>query len=162
MRERHFSEVGPLLDQFRQSVLTAALRGDLTADWRAAHPNVEPASELLLRIRAERRRRWEQAKLVKYEAKGQKPPKNWKDNYKEPEPVDDSDLPGLPDRWRWVRLDEVAYSMRSGNAKTSLRHRHRRILLLSAVRPGLIDFCDVNYMRGGCERESENVLSKAT
>ena len=66
------AEVGPLLEQFRQSVLAAAFRGDLTADWRAAHPNVEPASELLRRIHAERRRRWEQAELAKYEAKGTK------------------------------------------------------------------------------------------
>ena len=101
------SEVGPLLEQFRQSVLAAAFRGDLTADWRAAHPNVEPASELLQRIRAERRRRWEQAELAKYEAKGQKPPKNWKDKYKEPEPVDDSDLPELPDGWVWATIDEL-------------------------------------------------------
>ena len=96
------SEVGPLLEQFRQSVLAAAFRGDLTADWRAAHPNVEPASELLHRIRAERRRRWEQAELVKYEAKGQKPPKNWKEKYKEPEPVDDSDLAQTP---KWMGMD---------------------------------------------------------
>ena len=41
--------VGPLLEQFRQSVLAAAFRGDLTADWRAAHPNAEPASGLLAR-----------------------------------------------------------------------------------------------------------------
>ena len=41
------SEVGPLLEQFRQSVLAAAFRGDLTADWRAAHTNVEPASALV-------------------------------------------------------------------------------------------------------------------
>ena len=61
------AEVGPLLEQFRQSVLAAACRGDLTADWRAAHPNVEPASELLHRICAERRRLWEQAELAKYE-----------------------------------------------------------------------------------------------
>ena len=96
------SEVGPLLEQFRQSVLAAAFRGDLTADWRAAHQNVEPASELLLRIRAERRRRWEQAELAKYDAKGQKPPRNWQDQYKEPEPVDESDLPELPKGWVWA------------------------------------------------------------
>jgi type I restriction enzyme S subunit len=47
------SEVGPLLEQFRQSVLAAAFRGDLTADWRAAHPNVKPASELLHHSRAD-------------------------------------------------------------------------------------------------------------
>ena len=52
------AEVGPLLEQFRQSLLAAAFRGDLTADWRAANPNVEPASELLNRIRQERRQKW--------------------------------------------------------------------------------------------------------
>jgi len=39
--------IPPLLDQFRQSVLAAAFRGDLTADWRAANPNVEPAERIL-------------------------------------------------------------------------------------------------------------------
>lgn len=40
---RALSEVGPLLAQFRRSVL------------RAAHPDIEPATELLGRIRTERR-----------------------------------------------------------------------------------------------------------
>ncbi|WP_197456049.1 restriction endonuclease subunit S [Stieleria neptunia] len=44
------SEVGPLLEQFRQSVLRSAFSGRLTADWRAAHPDVEPASEMVSRI----------------------------------------------------------------------------------------------------------------
>jgi len=44
-----------LLDRYRQSILAAAFRGDLTADWRAQHPDVEPASELLERIRGRRR-----------------------------------------------------------------------------------------------------------
>ena len=39
--------IPPLLDQFRQSVLAAAFRGDLTADWRAQNPDVEPAEKLL-------------------------------------------------------------------------------------------------------------------
>jgi type I restriction enzyme S subunit len=108
-------EVGTLLEQFRQSVLAAAFRGDLTADWRAAHPNVEPASELLLRIRAERRRRWEQAELAKYEAKGQEPPNNWKEKYREPEPVDDSDLPELPAGWVWAIIDELTSFITSGS-----------------------------------------------
>lgn len=114
------AEVGSLLEQFRQSVLAAAFRGDLTANWRADHPNVEPASELLHRIRAERRRRWKQAELAKYEAKGQKPPKNWQDKYKEPEPVDDSDLPELPERWCWIRLPNLGYMNRGKS-----RHRPR-------------------------------------
>jgi type I restriction enzyme S subunit len=101
------AEAEPLLEQFRQSVLAAAFRGDLTADWRAAHPGIEPASELLHRIRAERRRRWEQAELAKYEAKGTKPPKGWQDKYEEPESVDDSTLPKLPSSWEWVRVKDI-------------------------------------------------------
>ncbi|BAZ08212.1 restriction modification system DNA specificity domain-containing protein [Calothrix sp. NIES-4071] len=41
------STIPALLDQFRQSVLAAAFRGALTADWRRLNPNVEPASVLL-------------------------------------------------------------------------------------------------------------------
>lgn len=33
--------IPPLLDQFRQSVLAAAFRGDLTADWREKNPDVD-------------------------------------------------------------------------------------------------------------------------
>ena len=44
-------DVPKLIAQFRQSVLAAAFRGDLTADWREKNPDVEPASELLERIK---------------------------------------------------------------------------------------------------------------
>ncbi|MBI1311306.1 hypothetical protein GC176_08360 [bacterium] len=105
---RALSEVGPLLEQFRQSVLRAAFSGRLTADWRAAHRDVEPATELLARIRTERRHRWEQSELARYEAKGKQPPKNWQDKYQEPEAVDESELPVLPDLWCWASFEEVA------------------------------------------------------
>lgn len=100
--------VPPLLDRFRQSVLAAAFRGDLTADWRARNPDVEPASVLLERIRKERRLRWEKDQLAKMKAKG-KEPKNdkWKTKYKEPEPVDTEGLPELPDGWCWTTVEEV-------------------------------------------------------
>lgn len=102
-----------LIEKFKQSVLAAAFRGDLTADWRAKHPDVEPASELLKRIRVERRRRWEEAELAKMRAKGKTPTDDrWKAKYEEPEPVDNSELPELPDTWCWAWLDEI----RAGDA----------------------------------------------
>ena len=79
--------IPPLLERFRQSVLAAAFRGDLTRAWRAQDPDVEPASELLARIRVERRRRWEEA--------------NPRKTYVEPEPVDVTGLPELPEGWCW-------------------------------------------------------------
>jgi type I restriction enzyme, S subunit len=44
--------IPPLHKRLRQSVLAAAFRGDLTAEWRAKNPNVEPAEELLKRTPA--------------------------------------------------------------------------------------------------------------
>ena len=90
-----------LLEKLKRSILAAAFRGDLTKDWRAAHPDVEPASVLLERIRAERRRRWEEG----LRAKGKDPKKA---TYEEPAPVDVAGLPELPDGWAWARLEELA------------------------------------------------------
>ncbi len=127
------SEVGPLIGQLRQSVLRDAFSGKLTADWRArrrmgtpespsppapskensgiraqaTNPAQETASELLLRIRTERRERWEAEQLAKYEAKGKQPPKNWQDKYKKPEPVDESELHELPDGWCWAAAGDL-------------------------------------------------------
>ncbi len=124
---RALSEVGPLLEQFRQSVLRAAFSGRLTADWRKKNPlapaggegqaegesnGVEPATELLSRIRTERRHRWEQSELAKYEAKGKKSPRNWQDKYKEPQPVQEDELEilhdqSLPDGWLWAPAELI-------------------------------------------------------
>ena len=89
-------------------MLRGAFSGRLTERWRTENTNVEPASELLARIRTERRERWEAAQLAKYEAKGKQPPKNWQDKYKEPEPVDESELEELPDGWCWSDFDCIA------------------------------------------------------
>jgi len=102
--------VKPLLEKFRQSVLAAAFRGDLTAEWRKQNPDVEPASKLLERIRAERRARWEEAELAKMQAKGVKPKNDkWKEKYEEPAPVDTEGLPELPEGWCWCRLAQLIY-----------------------------------------------------
>lgn len=100
--------VPSLLEKLRQSILAAAFRGDLTKDWRAKNPNVEPASKLLERIRIERRTRWEQAELAKMKAKGKRPADDtWKLKYQEPEAVDSEGLPELPEGWVWASLDET-------------------------------------------------------
>jgi type I restriction enzyme, S subunit len=115
-------DIPQLLDQFRQSVLAAAFRGDLTADWREQNPGVEPASVLLERIRAERRRHWEEAELEKMEASGKTPKDDkWKEKYEEPEPIDGSDLPKLPVGWQWVNMDEVG-EVSGGLTKNSQRN----------------------------------------
>lgn len=140
-------EVGPLQEQFRQSVLAAAFRGDLTADWRATHPDVEPASKLLQRIRVERRRRWEQVELAKYEAKGQKPPKSWQERYVEPEPVDDSELSELPEGWCWTRFEEVLSELRNGvSPKPNDSPPGIPILRINSVRSRKVLLEEIRYL----------------
>ena len=105
--------VPELLEQLRQSILVAAFRGDLTRKWREQNPDVEPASELLKRIRIERRKRWDKAELNKLKAKGLTGDKldakfaQQRKKYKEPAPVDTSDLPELPEGWCWANLSEL-------------------------------------------------------
>jgi type I restriction enzyme S subunit len=73
------------LKRYKAGVLKAAVEGKLTGDWRAANPDVEPASELLKRILVERRTKWEEAELAKMKAKGKTPKDDrWKEKYKEP------------------------------------------------------------------------------
>ena len=90
-------DVPKLIAQFRQSVLAAAFRGDLTADWREKNPDIEPASELLERIKIDRRKRWEEAELEKMKAKGKEPNDDkWKEKYQEPDLPITSSLPEIP------------------------------------------------------------------
>lgn len=81
-----------LLKKLRQQILQEAIEGKLTADWRAQNPDVEPASELLKRIAAEK------AHLIKGK----------KSTTKSLPPVKDGE-PSFttPKTWEWVRLGEI-------------------------------------------------------
>ncbi len=83
-----------LLKKLRQQILQEAIEGKLTADWRAQNPDVEPASELLKRIAAEK------GQLVKAKRiKAQKPL----------QPICDEDKPfALPQGWQWCRFGDYA------------------------------------------------------
>jgi len=96
------------LKRYKASVLKAAVEGKLTEKWRKEHPDVEPASELLKRILAERRRKWEEAQLAAMRAKNKEPKDNkWKKKYKEPAAVDVMDLSNLPPTWEWVTWETI-------------------------------------------------------
>ncbi len=105
--------VPDLLEQLRQSILAAAFRGDLTKKWRDQHPDAEPASELLKRIRTERRQRWEASELKRLKAKGLTGNQldaeftKRRKQYQEPAPVNATDLPELPGGWCWTRICDV-------------------------------------------------------
>lgn len=129
--------VPPLLEKLRQSILAAAFRGDLTKDWRAKNPNVEPASKLLERIRAERRRRWEEVELEKLKAKGKLPKDDrWKEKYEEPALVDTEGLPELPEGWCWATLEQMLQEPLANGRSVQTAEDGFPVLRLTAIRNG--------------------------
>jgi type I restriction enzyme S subunit len=132
------------LKKYRAAVLRAAVTGELTAEWRAAHPNVEPAQKLLERILAERRRKWEADQRTKYEDTGKTPPKNWQEKYEEVSPQDVLGLSELPSRWCWATVNMLLKEpLRNGHsARASRTGEGIRTLILTAVTYG--DFYEKN------------------
>lgn len=100
------------LKRYRAAVLKAAVEGRLTEQWRKAHPNVEPASKLLERILAERRKKWEEAHLARFATAGKASPKGWKEKYPEPAKPDFEGLPDLPEGWCWGGLEQLSSAVR--------------------------------------------------
>lgn len=89
------------LAKLKQSILQDAICGKLTEDWREANPNIEPASELLKRIKAEKQRQIKEGKIRK-----EKPL----------DPITDIDLPfTIPTTWQWCRLGDLCSKTGSGS-----------------------------------------------
>ncbi len=136
------------LKRYRASVLQAAVTGKLTEAWRAKHRDVEPASELLRRILAERRRKWEQEQLAKFAAASKTPPKGWQSKYVEPTAPDTTGLPELPMGWCWASVDQVGL-VQLGRQRAPKHHdgpHMRPYLRVANVFEDRIDIRDVMRM----------------
>ncbi len=83
-----------LLAKLKQAILQEAIQGKLTADWRTANPDVEPASELLHRIQTEKDRLIAEKKISK-----EKPL---------PEIIPEEVPFEIPKGWVWCRLGGIA------------------------------------------------------
>ena len=117
------------LNRFRASTLKAAVQGRLLTTEAelagAAGRQYEPAPELLSRILAERRQRWEKRELAKMKAAGETPKNsNWRAKYKEPHGPNASRLPSLPADWCWAsigQLGDVTGGLTQKSSRRSLR-----------------------------------------
>jgi len=85
------------LQRYHQSVLTAAVTGELTQAWRKANPDTEPASKLLKRILQQRREQW-----------------NGRGKYKEPALIRDITL-NSPETWLTTNIDSCISAIEAGN-----------------------------------------------
>ncbi len=137
-----------LLRQFRQAVLAAAFRGELST----RDPNDESASVLLERILEERRRRWEE----NLRARG-KDPRRY--TYPEPAAPDTRALPDLPEGWCWANVGQVAdviggLTQNSKRQAYSLRLPYLRVANVYANELTLDDVQEIGVL----ETEVDRVL----
>ena len=97
-----------LIVNLKQAILQEAIQGKLTADWRADHPDVEPASHLLHRIQAEKDRLIASRKLRK-----EKPlPK-----------ISSEEIPfDIPKGWEWCCLGRLIDKTESGWSPACHKH----------------------------------------
>ena len=96
--------IPPLLKKFRQAVLAAAFRGDLTWDWREQNLNVEPASSLLARIVTQGHRKTIEAPRA---ANAKSPGRS---------PARVQGLPELPRGWEWCTLEQCTNLITKGES----------------------------------------------
>jgi|SRR5579864_1937407 len=117
------------LKRYRASVLKAACEGRLVPTEaelaRKEGRDYEPASELLKRILAERRAKWEADQLQKMIAAGKAPKDDeWKKKYREPTPPDTRDISLIPDGWVIASMDQLTTSITSGSRDWSPFYGH--------------------------------------
>jgi len=104
-----------LISELKQSILQEAIQGKLTAAWRKQNPNVEPASELLKRIKAEK------AQLIKDKKikKGKKQASN-----------DLGEIQfDIPTTWVYSDLDDITQFTTDGTHQTPTYTETGRIFL---------------------------------
>jgi type I restriction enzyme, S subunit len=91
-------------DELKGLILTLALKGDLTSNWRAENPDIKSASDLLQNIEDERVLLIKEKKIKKE---------------KELPPITDDEKPyPLPVKWHFVRLGSII-KISSGDGLTS-------------------------------------------
>ncbi len=140
--EHEITHQESLLVKLKQAILQEAIAGKLTADWRAAHPDVEPTSQLLSRIQAEKTRLVAAKKL-----RPEKPlPK-----------ITSAEIPfEIPQGWEWCRLGAIIEEKpRNGvSIKPVDYETNAKTLKLSATSSGTFDGTQTKYLDLAVEPDS--------
>jgi len=133
------------LKRYRQAVLKYAFEGKLTEEWRKSHKQeTEPATKLLERLKEERK------KDLKY---------------KEPPPIDSSELPELPQSWIWVRLGGMSGTTSGGTpSRKKKQYYGGKIPWLKSgeLKDGVINATEESITDEGLANSSTRIIPKGT
>jgi type I restriction enzyme S subunit len=122
--KERLDKIPAILKRFRQSVLSAACSGRLTADWRENNPDVESAEELLKRIQIEKEKHYNE-EHEKSQLTGKRKPKQSPKN--ELTPLTNRAYDGLPFNWCFTRIRDVSQCLDSQRIPVSKDERAKRI-----------------------------------
>lgn len=132
-----------LIGKLKQAILQEAIQGNLTADWRAVNPDVEPACKLLQKIE-KARSEW----IAAAKAKGNNESKTIERKLSKlrsspaTKPIE-----GLPDNWEWTTLIEANLLIVDCHNKTApYEPSGIPIIRTTNVRNGVLDLEETKYI----------------
>ena len=130
--------ISALLDQYRQSVLLAAFRGDLTADWRESRDNLVPIEKVVCQLN---RRCLENAVSSSESTKITALSNTSKERA--------SDF--LQKSWAYIRLEKLASSFNYGSSKKSSPSGKVPVLRMGNIQNGELDWSNLVYTSDSAE-----------
>jgi type I restriction enzyme S subunit len=138
----------------RQTIISRALKGDLTRSWRSQHQNSDERSLVkeLTRLREQEWIDWKKERSLSSSQSNDK-----KNGYKKPYVVKSPPHP-LPQGWMWVTISEISFQD-VGLAYKSEEFVDIGIRLLRGenVKPGKIDWKNTKYYPNSSPIGSENL-----
>lgn len=120
------------IDQLKQTILQLAISGKLTEGWRKDNMDVEPAIELLARIRCEKGRLIKEKKIKKQEPLP---------------PISESEIPfELPKGWIWCRLGELTELVEYGTSSKTGTSGNVGVFAMGHIQDGKLIHNNFNYL----------------
>jgi len=128
--------------QLRNSILQEAIEGRLVPQ----DPNDEPASELLERIREEKKRLVKEGKLKKKDL--------------EETPISEDEKPfEIPESWEWVRLNNIIFPPKYGTSNKSSLQGEVPVLRMGNIQDGEIVFDKLVFSNNQTDNDKYNLIA---
>lgn len=141
---QRLENIPKILKRFRQSVLTAAVNGKLTSEWRKKNKMIESAETLYKKIqKAIDKKIHEEAEEAK--KKGTRRPKDHRKNKKAD--FHETELETLPLGWEYYRLEDLTYIVTDGTHHTPVyKEEGVKFLSVKNVRPFKIRDKEIKFI----------------
>lgn len=143
----HLNHIPRLVEKYKQAILAAAFRGELTREWRIGrHLSISIEQLESLRLAA-----W-QSEYDRGRARGRYSPPDdigWRSSF------------DIPTGWTWASIDQVACLIQYGSsAKTNEDQRGIAVLRMGNIQDGKLDLGSLKYLPEGHSEFPELLLER--